>query len=151
MRTRRMPYETICSGENELLRVVAFTSEEAIQPLLPEIAALDCCWHVIKRGSYDCAELSIMPPGCSKASGVAALATYYHIPLAQVMALGDNYNDLEMLSLVGWGVAMGQAPAAVQAAAKAVTTTNLEEGVALAIETYALAQVALNEVRILAD
>jgi 5-amino-6-(5-phospho-D-ribitylamino)uracil phosphatase len=150
-RIRRTPYEAICNGQTELLRVVAFTSEEAIQALLPEIVALDCSWHMIKRGSYNCAELSIMPPGCSKASGVRTLAAYYHIPLAQVMAIGDNYNDLEMLSTVGWGVAMGQAPEAVQAAAKVVTATNLEEGVALAIENYALAQSTSNEITLLAD
>jgi hydroxymethylpyrimidine pyrophosphatase-like HAD family hydrolase len=39
---------------------------------------------------------------------------------------------------VGWGVAMGQAPEAVKAAAKAVTASNREDGVALAIEHYAL-------------
>ena len=150
-RLRRLPYTTICSGQTELLRVVAFSSEETLQVLLPEISALYCSWHMISRGSYGSAELSIMSPGCSKASGVSTLAAYYHIPLAQVMAIGDNYNDLEMLNAVGWGVAMGQDPAAVKAAAKTVTATNLEEGVALAIENYALARLATSEITLLAD
>ena len=54
------------------------------------------------------------------------------------MAIGDNNNDIAMLRSVGWGVAMGQAPEAVKAAAKAVTASNREDGVALAIEHYAL-------------
>ena len=91
-------------------------------------------------GSYNCAELAIMHPGCSKASGVAALAALYDIPLAQVMAIGDNTNDIAMLQTVGWGVAMGQASAVVKAAARAITASNQEDGVALAIEQYALAQ-----------
>ena len=54
------------------------------------------------------------------------------------MALGDNNNDIAMLQAVGWGVAMGQAPAQVKAAANAVTGSNWEDGVAQAIERYAL-------------
>ncbi|MEO7019860.1 MAG: Cof-type HAD-IIB family hydrolase [Ktedonobacteraceae bacterium] len=138
-RLRRMSYATLCAMLTDPLRVIAFTSEEAIQRMLPQIVTLDCAWHLLKLGSYGCAELTLMYPGCSKASGVAALAAHYGIPLAQVMAIGDNTNDLTMLQSVGWGVAMGQAPEAVKAAAKAVTTTNLEDGVALAIERYALA------------
>jgi 5-amino-6-(5-phospho-D-ribitylamino)uracil phosphatase len=56
------------------------------------------------------------------------------------MAIGDNTNDVEMLRVAGWSVAMGQAQEAVKAAARAVTGTNLEDGVALAIERYVLAQ-----------
>jgi hypothetical protein len=79
-----------------------------------------------------------MHPNCSKASGVKALAQHFDIPLEQVMALGDNNNDILMLGSVGWGVAMGHASNEVKAAARAVTTSNREDGVALAIERYAL-------------
>lgn len=139
-RNRRMTYAQLCRSGQEPLRVVAFASETAIQRLLPEISLLDCSWHILARGSYDCAELSIMHSSCSKASGVAALAASYHLPIEQVMALGDNNNDIEMLRSVGWGVAMGQASEKVQAAARAVTASNQEDGVALAIERYALDQ-----------
>lgn len=132
----RMSYAALGTLLVDPLRVVAFTSEEAIQRMLPQIVQLDCAWHLLKLGSYGCAELSLMNPGCSKASGVAALAMHYNIPLQQVMAIGDNTNDLTMLQSVGWGVAMGQAPDAVKAAAKAVTASNMEDGVALAIEGY---------------
>jgi hydroxymethylpyrimidine pyrophosphatase-like HAD family hydrolase len=79
-----------------------------------------------------------MAPGCSKASGVATLAGQLGISLTQVMAIGDNNNDLEMLSMVGWGVAMGHAPESVKQNAKAITASNAEDGAALAIERYAL-------------
>lgn len=132
----RMAYHTL--GHADPLRVVAFASEEAIQGLVPEVSALECSWTSIKRGSYGSAELAVMAPGCSKASGVIALAEYLNIPLKQVMALGDNNNDIKMLQSVGWGVAMGQAPDAVKAVARTVTASNAEEGVAQAIERYAL-------------
>ena len=54
------------------------------------------------------------------------------------MACGDGDNDLEMLKAVGVGVAMGNADAAVKAAADYVTDTNEEEGVAKAVEMFAL-------------
>src|SRR5579875_3265500 len=117
-RLRRLPYAQLCAGQADPLRVVAFASEECIQRLLPAVS----------------------DPACSKASGVAALASYYNIPLEQVMAIGDNTNDREMLRSAGWSVAMGQASEEVKAAAKAVTGTNLEDGVAQAIERYALLQ-----------
>lgn len=75
---------------------------------------------------------------CSKASGLTTLALQVNIPLPQVMALGDNNNDIEMLEAVGWGVAMGQASDAVKSIADAITSSNAEDGVALAIERYVL-------------
>lgn len=138
-RTRRMPYTVLLARATEAMRVVAFAEEEVLRRMIPAISALDCAWNFAPTGSYGSAELAILPGGCSKASGVATLAAHYGIELENAMALGDSYNDLEMLRKAGWGVAMGQAPEQVRAAASAVTATNLEDGVALAIERYALA------------
>lgn len=135
---RRMPYAQLCAGHADPLRVVAFDSEETIVGLSPEIAALDCSWTSIKRGNYGSAELVVMHAGTSKASGVAALVEHFGLPLSQVMAIGDNNNDIRMLQCAGWGVAMGQAPQVVKAAARAVTASNAGDGVAKAIERYAL-------------
>jgi hydroxymethylpyrimidine pyrophosphatase-like HAD family hydrolase len=134
----RMPVETLCTGHPGPIRVVAFASEEIIHTLLPEVAALDCSWTITRRGNYGSAELAIMNPSCSKASGVVELARYLGVPLGQIMAIGDNNNDIEMLRTVGWGVAMGQASEAVKSAARAVTASNQEEGVAQAIQHYVL-------------
>jgi hydroxymethylpyrimidine pyrophosphatase-like HAD family hydrolase len=138
LQTHRMPYASLCAGHPGPLRVVAFDDEAIIQRALPDVAQLNCTWTTIKRGSYDCAELAIMDKGCSKASAVKALAQTLHISLQEVMAIGDNNNDIEMLQAAGWGVAMGQASEAVQASANAVTASNAEDGAALAIERYAL-------------
>lgn len=134
----RMPFAQLCAGKTDPLRVVAFDSEETILKVTPEIAALDCSWTSIKRGNFGSAELVAMRAGCSKASGMVALARQFGVPLDQVMAIGDNNNDREMLQCAGWGVAMGQAPQAVKAVARAVTATNAEDGAARAIERYAL-------------
>ena len=60
------------------------------------------------------------------------------LQLANVMAIGDNFNDVEMLEYVGLGVAMGNAPAAVQAIAKWVAPSVEEDGAAVAIEKFLL-------------
>ncbi len=135
---RRMPHTILCQGQPDPLRVVAFASEEAIASIIPEMPRLLCAWNTLQRGNYGCAEISIMNHTCSKATGVARLAKRLGIELSQVMAIGDNTNDIEMLQAVGWGVAMGQAPELVKASAQAITTSNIEDGVAIAIERYAL-------------
>ncbi len=137
-RMRRMSYDTLCANHHDPLRVGAFTTEEAIQSVLPEIAQLNCTWTTTRRGSYNSAELVVMDKGCSKASGVTTLAGSLGISLQEIMALGDNNNDIEMLKTVGWGVAMGQASESVQSAANVVTASNGEDGAAQAIERYAL-------------
>ena len=57
---------------------------------------------------------------------------------ANVMAIGDNFNDLEMLSYAGIGIAMGNAPDEVKAIAQWVAPTVEEDGVAAAIEEFVL-------------
>ncbi|MBC6431605.1 HAD family phosphatase [Nostoc sp. HG1] len=60
------------------------------------------------------------------------------LQLANVMAIGDNFNDVEMLEYVGLGVAMGNAPAGVQAIAQWVAPSVEEDGAAVAIEKFLL-------------
>ena len=60
------------------------------------------------------------------------------LELANVMAIGDNFNDVEMLEYVGLGVAMGNAPAGVQAIAQWVAPSVEEDGAAVAIEKFLL-------------
>ncbi len=138
----RFPLDILCKGKPDPLRVVAFAPEDAIYTLAPEISALACSWNSIKQGNYGSAEMAIMRPHCSKASGVAWMAQSLGVPMSEVMAIGDNNNDIEMLEAVGWGVAMGQASDAVKTIARTVTTRNTEDGVAQAIECYALRRAA---------
>ncbi len=81
-------------------------------------------------------------PGVTKGRAVRWLARRLGIPLGQVMAIGDQYNDAEMLAEVGHGVAMGDAPAAVRAAARHVTAPLDADGAALAIEALVLGREA---------
>jgi hydroxymethylpyrimidine pyrophosphatase-like HAD family hydrolase len=60
------------------------------------------------------------------------------IGAADTIAVGDNWNDVEMLEVAGLGVAMGSAPAGVRARADHVCGTAEEEGVREVIERFVL-------------
>ena len=64
------------------------------------------------------------------------------VPLGAVLAVGDQWNDLEMLSEVGHGAAMPSAPAEVQAVARYVAQPLADEGVARLVEALVLARPA---------
>lgn len=76
--------------------------------------------------------------GADKAEGLLALGRRLGIPPAQIMACGDSGNDLPMLRRVGVGVAMGNAAPGIKAAARFVTDTNDNDGVAKALERFVL-------------
>jgi Cof subfamily protein (haloacid dehalogenase superfamily) len=83
--------------------------------------------------------LEFLAPGVSKADGVRRLARRAGVPMSQVLAIGDQYNDLEMLAAVGHGAAMPSAPRPVRAAARYVAPPLAEEGAAQLIERLVLA------------
>ena len=82
--------------------------------------------------------VEVMPLGIDKGLGVQLLADSLGIPMAQVMTLGDEGNDIPMLRAAGFGVAMGNGSAEAKAAARYVTDTNDNCGFAKAVEQYAL-------------
>lgn len=79
--------------------------------------------------------LDIGPLNNSKGNTVKILCKYLGIKLDEVMAFGDQLNDISMISIVGFGVAMGNAKDEVKQIADFVTLTNDENGVAHAINT----------------
>lgn len=74
--------------------------------------------------------LDLAPDGVSKASALAEVAATLGVAQSDVLAIGDGRNDLEMLSWAGRGVAMGQAPSEVVAAADDITDALEGDGVA---------------------
>jgi len=82
--------------------------------------------------------LEFLAPGVSKGRAVRWLARRSGVPLGQAMAIGDQHNDLEMLTAVGHGVAMPTAPAEVLAVARYVAPPVGEEGAAQMIERLVL-------------
>src|ERR1051325_10166419 len=83
--------------------------------------------------------LDIVNPAASKGAGVAAAAAELAVSREEIMAIGDNFNDLEMLLFAGIGVVMANAPSSLrEIAGLHPTTSNHEDGVAMAIEKFIL-------------
>ncbi|HEY8371334.1 MAG TPA: HAD family hydrolase [Pseudonocardiaceae bacterium] len=80
--------------------------------------------------------LTVVPTGVSKGAALERLRRELGVPADATLAVGDSYNDLEMLRWAAHGVAMGQAPEAVRAAADEVTATVHEDGVAHVLERW---------------
>lgn len=80
--------------------------------------------------------------GTTKASALEFVAHRLGVRRRDVVAVGDNWNDLEMLEFAGLGVAMANAPEEVKEKADLVTASNDEDGVAAVLERYVLGEVA---------
>jgi Cof subfamily protein (haloacid dehalogenase superfamily) len=81
--------------------------------------------------------LEIAPKIISKATALRLLMkNTFNIDLSEVMAFGDNYNDIDMIREVGFGVAVGNAIPEVKAVAKRITLNSKEDGVAAVIESF---------------
>lgn len=78
--------------------------------------------------------LEIMAPGVSKGSAVLDLAERLGIAQAEIIAFGDQLNDLDMLQVAGCGVAMENADDELKQVADRVTRRHDEDGVALVLE-----------------
>ena len=66
------------------------------------------------------------------------MARLFHVEMSRVMTIGDYENDVPMLQVAGLGVAMGNALDDIKHCVTHVTASNDEDGLAKAIEKYAL-------------
>jgi hydroxymethylpyrimidine pyrophosphatase-like HAD family hydrolase len=82
--------------------------------------------------------LEFVAPGVNKGRAVRFLARRLGVALRDVLAIGDQLNDLEMIREVGMGVAMAGAPDAVRAAARVIAPPLEEEGAAQVLEELVL-------------
>jgi Cof subfamily protein (haloacid dehalogenase superfamily) len=105
------------------------------------LTALQGCHLVdeitILRTEYPARDLSIVDilnKECSKGHALERWAAHRGIPRGQVMAIGDNYNDIEMLAFAGYPVIMGNAAHDLRSRGWKVTLSNDQNGVAAALE-----------------
>ncbi|MDB9882826.1 Cof-type HAD-IIB family hydrolase [Bacteroidia bacterium] len=123
--TNKGAHKVMCMGPSEQISVLY---NNLIQYLNDDL-------HVYKsKDTY----LEIASKRISKKSAIATLLEnkYKELDWHQIIAFGDNYNDIEMLEAVGVGVAVGNAKDEVLAIANDITATNKEHGVALSMAKY---------------
>jgi len=91
----------------------------------------------VLRTEYPVRDLSIVDVlngGCSKGHALERWAAHRRIPREEVMAIGDNYNDIEMLAFAGYPFIMGNASEELRGRGWNLTLGNDQNGVAAAIE-----------------
>ena len=129
------------AGEEPIQGMVCGTVAQMIeaekQLLLSDVAEL----IALHRTEYPARNLSILdllPPGCSKGAALHSLAAIRGLEPDQIMAIGDNLNDLAMLEYAGRAVVMANASDEILALAGQrgweITASNDDDGVAQAVE-----------------
>lgn len=104
------------------------------------------CAHIAKsKPNY----LEVTHPKANKGSAILYLAEQLGIQQSEIIGMGDNYNDYELLTTAGLGIAMGNGVEALKRVADYITLTNNEEGVRHALNKFILiplaAQLDLNK------
>jgi Cof subfamily protein (haloacid dehalogenase superfamily) len=80
--------------------------------------------------------LEIMAAGVTKSAAIQTLERVLGLGRNEIMAIGDNFNDMDMLRYAGLGVAMGNAPEEVKACSDEITDTNDEDGIVRILEKH---------------
>jgi Cof subfamily protein (haloacid dehalogenase superfamily) len=86
--------------------------------------------HFIRSGTHF---IDVMSTEASKGKALELLSRSWGIPRESILAMGNYYNDIEMIQFAGMGIAMDNSPDAVKAAADTVTLSNQEDGVHAAL------------------
>ncbi|GBU12523.1 sugar phosphate phosphatase [Enterobacterales bacterium] len=117
-------------------KVMMIDNPEILDPAIAQLPAeAKARYTIMKSSPYF---LEILDKRVNKGEGVKTLATKLGIPRENVMTLGDQENDIAMLEYAGIGVAMGNALDSVKAVSQFVTKTNMEDGVAFAVNKFVL-------------
>lgn len=82
--------------------------------------------------------LQMMNGSTSKWIGIRRLASRLGVETSDILSIGDNENDREMIRESGFGVAMANGTPAAKAVAKWIAPSNIDDGVAEAIERFIL-------------
>jgi hypothetical protein len=95
--------------------------------------------HRTEYSARDLSILDILPAGCSKGAAILNLAATQGIDPAQILAIGDNWNDVSMLEIAGTAILMDNAPEDLKVLARTrnwrIGLSNASDGVAEAIES----------------
>ncbi|MBP7073425.1 MAG: HAD family phosphatase [Clostridia bacterium] len=127
--------EIVEAAKSEVLKAVVFDDDdEKIQKLRDGIMETG----IVSVSQSMKHNLEVMNKGVTKGNAVRILAQMYGINREEIIAIGDNENDISMIEYAGLGIAMGNAEEILKRAADHVTGDYQEDGVAEAIEKFIL-------------
>ncbi|MFZ5632817.1 MAG: HAD-IIB family hydrolase [Bacillota bacterium] len=124
----------LCRVRREPTKILVVSAEENLDRLSAELKKdFSDRLHITKSKPYF---LEFMHPEATKARALQAVADYYGIAREKIIAVGDSYNDLEMVDYAGLGVVVANAREEVKLKADYVTSANTEGGVARVISKF---------------
>lgn len=116
----------VCANKNDKVNLIKARKElESLKTNMEIVSSWNDNFEVMRNGS-------------TKGDAVCYLANYFGIYKEEVMCIGDSENDLSMIKYAGTGVAMGNASEEIKSVADYVTDTNVNDGVAKAINKFVL-------------
>jgi Cof subfamily protein (haloacid dehalogenase superfamily) len=127
-------FEDVMHTAPTFIRFLGSESVEAMQRKFGDLPL-----HFKIEHWLDFVECAVTNRDATKQRALARLCADFQITPERVLAIGDSRNDVPMLRWAGVGIAMGNALPEVRQSVRYVTATNDEDGVALAIERFALA------------
>lgn len=127
--------EIIEDAKSEVLKAVVFDDDDnKIQRLRDDIMETG----IVSVSQSMKHNLEVMNKGVTKGNAVRILAQIYGINREEIIAIGDNENDISMIEYAGLGIAMGNAEESLKKVADHITADYQEDGVAEAIERFIL-------------
>jgi Cof subfamily protein (haloacid dehalogenase superfamily) len=131
-------FESLVSSSAKQTKMIIIDEPELLDKLAPELTEwLGLGVHLTKSKANF---LEILHQEGTKGHALRFLAGHYHIPMEETIAVGDSWNDREMIESAGLGVAMANAVPALKEIADYVTLSNNEDGVRHVIEKFVLQQ-----------
>jgi Cof subfamily protein (haloacid dehalogenase superfamily) len=115
---------------------IRFLGKESVDAMRREFGDYPLNFHY--ETWHEFVECAVLSREASKQTALARLCADFGIPADRVLAIGDSRNDVPMMRWAGTGIAMGNALPEVREAVRYVTAANDRDGVALAIERFAL-------------
>ncbi|GAC1417423.1 MAG: Cof-type HAD-IIB family hydrolase [Candidatus Velthaea sp.] len=115
---------------------IRFLGKESVDAMKREFGDLPLNFHY--ETWYDFIECAVLNREANKQNALARLCADFGVPPDRVLAIGDSRNDVPMLRWAGVGIAMGNALPEVREAVRFVTASNEQDGVAIAVERFAL-------------
>lgn len=132
------PIERMREAEAHLLRDPRVTTVDEVSGLASNDTEIEIVLHRTEYPQRDLCILDILPAGCSKASALLHLAQLSDIDSSEILAIGDNWNDVSMFQMAGHAAVMANAPEDLRVLAERrgwlIAPTNDEDGVASVIE-----------------
>jgi len=129
--------EAFVEGTKDDMLMLMVTTRQGVLPNETIMEELYACGDITVTSS-ESGELQIMAGESNKEAGAKVLADCKGVPAEQVLALGDNYNDVDMMVWAGTSAAMGGAKPEAKAVADYVSDTCQNGGAGKAIQKYVL-------------